>query len=93
MNKFRITIGTRGSALALTQANWVKARIEERYPDMVVELEVIRTQGDKILDVPLAKVGGKGPFRQGIEEALLEGRVDLAVHKHEGRDPPSCRKN
>ena len=73
-------IGTRGSALAMVQANWVKDRIEERHPDVVVDLLIIKTKGDKILDVPLAKVGGKGLFVKEIEDALLDGRADLAVH-------------
>ena len=75
-----LTIGTRGSKLALWQADWVKARLQDLHPDLTVRLEVIKTRGDKILDVPLAKVGGKGLFVKEIEEALLDGRVDLAVH-------------
>ncbi|MBC2713234.1 MAG: hydroxymethylbilane synthase [Desulfosarcina sp.] len=75
-----ITIGTRGSQLALWQANWVKDAISNHHPDLTVELNVIKTRGDKILDVPLAKVGGKGLFVKEIEEALLDGRIDLAVH-------------
>jgi hydroxymethylbilane synthase len=75
-----ITIGTRGSQLALWQANWVKAAIGRSHPDVPVELAIIKTKGDKILDVPLAKVGGKGLFVKEIEEALLDARIDLAVH-------------
>ncbi len=75
-----ITIGTRGSALALWQANWVKSELERRYPGIEVGLKIIKTKGDKILDVPLAQVGGKGLFVKEIEDALLEGRIDLAVH-------------
>jgi len=75
-----ITIGTRGSALALWQANWVKSELEREYPGIVVTLRVIKTKGDKILDVPLAKVGGKGLFVKEIEDALLAGEIDLAVH-------------
>jgi hydroxymethylbilane synthase len=75
-----LRIGTRGSALALWQAEWVKSRLTAAHPGLRVELVTIRTQGDKILDVPLAKVGGKGLFVKEIEEALLEGRIDLAVH-------------
>ncbi len=75
-----ITIGTRGSQLALWQANWVKDAIRSQHPDLAVELAIIKTKGDKILDVPLAKVGGKGLFVKEIEEALLVGRIDLAVH-------------
>ena len=78
--KSNITIGTRGSALALWQAEWVKAAIIHHYPSISVKLEIIKTKGDKILDVPLAKVGGKGLFVKEIEEALLNGRIDLAVH-------------
>ena len=66
--------------LALWQANWVKSEIEKRNPGVEAVLEKIKTTGDKILDVPLAKVGGKGLFVKEIEEALLSGKVDLAVH-------------
>ena len=75
-----ITIGTRGSQLALWQANWVKEPVNRHHPDLTVDLVIIKTKGDKILDVPLAKVGGKGLFVKEIEEALLDGRIDLAVH-------------
>lgn len=75
-----IKIGTRGSKLALWQANWVKSALIEKAPGLSVELIIIKTKGDKILDVPLAKVGGKGLFVKEIEEALLDGRIDLAVH-------------
>jgi len=78
--KKKIIIGTRGSQLALWQANWVKDELEKKYPDIEVSLDKIKTTGDKILDVPLAKVGGKGLFVKEIEEALLDGRVHLAVH-------------
>ncbi len=73
-----LTIGSRGSQLALWQANWVKARLEERGRDC--RIEIIKTTGDKITDVPLAKVGTKGLFTKEIEDALLDRRVDLAVH-------------
>ncbi len=75
-----LIIGTRGSQLALWQANWVKDAVERRHPDLSVDLSIIKTRGDKILDVPLAKVGGKGLFVKEIEEALLDGRIDMAVH-------------
>lgn len=75
-----IRIGTRGSALAMTQATWVKDQIEAKWPGRRVSLVKITTKGDKILDVPLARVGGKGLFVKEIEEALLEGKIDLAVH-------------
>jgi hydroxymethylbilane synthase len=73
-----LTIGSRGSQLALWQANWVKARLDELGAPS--RIEIIRTTGDRITDVPLAKVGGKGLFTKEIEDALLGGRVDLAVH-------------
>ncbi|MEJ2727057.1 MAG: hydroxymethylbilane synthase [Deltaproteobacteria bacterium] len=75
-----IKIGTRGSKLARWQANWVKSALENKFPSTPVELIVIKTQGDKILDVPLAKVGGKGLFVKEIEAALLARRIDIAVH-------------
>lgn len=78
--KDRLVIGTRGSKLALWQANWVKERLCESFTQLEVNLTVIKTKGDKILDVPLAKVGGKGLFVKEIEDAILNGRVDLAVH-------------
>lgn len=77
---FLFKIGTRKSALALFQANWVKDRIEELYPGIEIELVKIVTGGDKILDSPLAKIGGKGLFVKEIEEALLSGEIDIAVH-------------
>jgi len=75
-----VKIGTRWSPLALWQANSVKTSLEKRFSSLQVELVGIKTEGDKILDVPLAKVGGKGLFVKEIEEALLRGKVDLAVH-------------
>jgi hydroxymethylbilane synthase len=75
-----VKIGTRGSQLALWQANWVKSELMARHPQLNVELVIIKTKGDKILDVPLAKVGGKGLFVKEIENALLTGQVDIAVH-------------
>ena len=75
-----LRIGTRGSALALWQAEHIAARLRELARGCSVELCVIKTKGDKILDVPLAKVGGKGLFVKEIEDALLDGRADLAVH-------------
>lgn len=75
-----LRIGTRASQLALWQANWVKSELEKRYPGMEVSLLKIKTIGDKILDVPLAQVGGKGLFVKEIEEAMLRGDIDIAVH-------------
>ncbi|MDA8213649.1 MAG: hydroxymethylbilane synthase [Nitrospiraceae bacterium] len=76
----KIVIGTRGSKLALWQAEWIKSELNKLYPYMEIELNKIKTTGDKILDVPLAKVGGKGLFVKEIEEALLKGEADIAVH-------------
>ena len=75
-----VRIGTRASKLALWQANWIKSALIEANPQQTVELVTIKTKGDKILDVPLAKVGGKGLFVKEIEQALLDGRIDVAVH-------------
>ncbi len=75
-----LRIGTRGSALALAQAGWVKEKIEKYHPGMGVNLVVIKTKGDIMQDVALVKIGGKGVFVKEIEEALLRGDIDLAVH-------------
>ncbi len=76
----RICVGTRGSKLALAQTNWVVEQIKAYHPGLEIEVQIIHTKGDKILDVPLAKVGGKGLFVKEIEEALLHKTIDLAVH-------------
>ena len=76
----RLRIGTRGSKLALWQSEWVKTKLQNTYPGLEVELVRIKTTGDKILDSPLSRIGGKGLFVKEIEEALLLGHVDLAVH-------------
>lgn len=76
----KLTIATRGSMLALWQAKHIKACLEKEHPGLTVELLKIVTTGDKITDVPLAKIGGKALFTKEIEEALLDGRADLAVH-------------
>lgn len=85
--KPHVVIGTRGSLLALRQAEMIKQALESHWPNLRVTMEIIKTTGDKILDVPLAKVGGKGLFVKEIEEALMDGRVDLAVHSM--KDVPS----
>ncbi|MCP5002529.1 MAG: hydroxymethylbilane synthase [Planctomycetes bacterium] len=76
----KIVIGSRGSKLALIQANWVKAQLEEKYPETEFIIEKIKTTGDKITDVPLAKIGGVGLFTKELESALLDKKVDLVVH-------------
>ncbi|MDA3968019.1 MULTISPECIES: hydroxymethylbilane synthase [Helicobacter] len=78
MNK--IVIGTRGSLLALWQANFIKDSLIAKYPHMNVELQIVKTKGDKILDTPLSKIGGKGLFTKELEVLLLNGEIDLAVH-------------
>ena len=75
-----LKIATRKSPLALWQANFVKDQLEALHPELQVELVPMSTQGDKILDTPLAKVGGKGLFVKELETAMLEGRADIAVH-------------
>jgi len=87
----QLRIGTRGSPLALVQANMVRdalmrAHAELAAPDAVA-IEVIRTTGDKVQDRPLSEIGGKGLFTKEIEEALLDGRIDLAVHS--AKDMPT----
>jgi hydroxymethylbilane synthase len=75
-----LRIATRGSALALWQANWTRDRLMADDPGLTVELVVLKTQGDKIQDRALSEVGGKGLFVKEIEEALLDGRAQVAVH-------------
>ena len=75
-----IRIATRESQLALWQAYFIKAELENHHPGIVVEILGMKTKGDKILDVPLAKVGGKGLFVKELEQAMLEDRADIAVH-------------
>jgi hydroxymethylbilane synthase len=75
-----LVIGTRKSHLAITQSNWVRSQLLNAYPELSIELERIVTKGDKVLDVTLSKVGGKGLFVKEIEQALLDKQIDLAVH-------------
>ena len=75
-----VVLGTRGSKLAVQQSEWVQAQLHAFAPHVTVTLRRIQTSGDKILDVPLAQIGGKGLFVKEIEEALLSGEIDLAVH-------------
>src|ERR687889_2711979 len=74
------TIGSRGSKLALWQAEWVRARLCELHPGAEVRVEVIKTSGDARRDVPLSAIAGQGAFTKEIEQALIAGRVDIAVH-------------
>ena len=83
-------IGTRGSELALAQARELRSRISTANGDIGeddIEIVVISTQGDRVLDRPLAEIGGKGLFTQEIEEQLLDGRIDMAVHS--SKDMPT----
>ncbi len=79
-NVKNLRLGTRGSTLALAQAHWVKARIEERRPESKVEIVVLKTSGDRFVDAALQAIGGKGLFTKEIEDALLRNEIDLAVH-------------
>lgn len=76
----KLIIGSRGSELALWQAHWVKGQLERHIPRFSVEIAIIKTKGDKVLDSPLSTIGSKGLFTREIDEALLEGRIDLSVH-------------
>ncbi|MGA7162292.1 MAG: hydroxymethylbilane synthase [Bacteroidota bacterium] len=76
----KIIIGTRGSELALWQSDWVTQELRRLHPSFIIEKTVIKTTGDKILDSPLSKIGDKGLFTKEIENALIEKKIDLAVH-------------
>jgi hydroxymethylbilane synthase len=80
-------VGTRGSKLALAQTEWVISKLKHYHPQLEIEKVIIKTTGDKILDAPLSKIGGKGLFVKEIEEALLSGDIDFAVHSM--KDVPS----
>ena len=80
MTRSRILVGTRSSKLALWQADYVTDCLRRKYPDITVEQRLMTTKGDKILDVPLAKIGGKGLFTKELEQEMLAGGIDIAVH-------------
>jgi hydroxymethylbilane synthase len=80
MRKGKLIIGSRGSQLALWQTHFVKGKLEEFFPEIKLEVKIIKTTGDKMLDVALAKIGDKGLFTRQIETALLDREIDLAVH-------------
>ena len=80
MKNRRIMIGSRGSQLALWQSEWVKQQLNRKDSSLEVRITIIKTKGDKILDSPLSRIGDKGLFTKEIEEALLAGKIDLAVH-------------
>lgn len=75
-----LIIGSRGSDLALWQSNWVKDQLEIHHPELSIEVDIVQTEGDKILDTALSKIGGKGLFTKALEDRLLDGTIDLAVH-------------
>jgi len=80
MKKNKLVIGSRGSDLALWQARFVKKELERKNKNLSVEIKIINTKGDKILDVALSKVGDKGLFTKELENELLKGSIDIAVH-------------
>ncbi|MER3524114.1 MAG: hydroxymethylbilane synthase [Ignavibacteria bacterium] len=80
MTRTRLIIGSRGSALALWQAQWVQRELQGRFPGITIGIEIIKTTGDKMLDSPLSKIGDKGLFTREIESALLLHHIDVAVH-------------
>ncbi len=80
MKKDTIIIGTRSSKLALWQADYVMECLQKKYPELHVEKKLMTTKGDKILDAPLAKIGGKGLFTKELEQDMLAGGIDIAVH-------------
>lgn len=83
----KVVVGTRGSKLALTQTKWVIGELEKHYPEIVFETKIIKTKGDLIQNKPLDKIGDKGIFTKEIEEHLLSGEIDIAVHSM--KDMPS----
>lgn len=85
--KRKIIVGSRRSKLALTQSNWVINKLKENYPEFDFEIKEIVTKGDRILDVTLSKVGGKGLFVSEVEQALSDEVIDFAVHSM--KDVPS----
>lgn len=79
-SKKKVIIGSRGSELALWQANYIKRELEKNYKSISVEIKIIKTKGDKILDVALSKIGDKGLFTKELENSLLKREIDIAVH-------------
>ncbi|MDZ7766073.1 MAG: hydroxymethylbilane synthase [Melioribacteraceae bacterium] len=80
MSKQKLIIGSRGSDLALWQSNFIKKEIEKKNKNVSVEIKLVKTKGDKILDVALSKIGDKGLFTKELEVHLLHKRIDIAVH-------------
>lgn len=86
-NIVEVIVGTRGSKLALTQTNWVIEKLREKHPHVVFKVKIIKTKGDLIQNVALDKIGDKGLFVKEIEEQLLKGQIDIAIHSM--KDMPS----
>lgn len=80
MDNHNLIIGTRGSELALWQTNFVKGQLESKHPSLKVTVKIIKTTGDELLDIPLSKIGDKGLFTKQLEQSLLSGEIDIAVH-------------
>lgn len=80
MKNETLIIGSRGSDLALWQANWTRSALAEHHPELDIEITIVQTKGDQITDVDLSKVGGKGLFTKALEDKLLDGSIDIAVH-------------
>ena len=80
MTNFKLKIASRRSKLAMVQTLWVKDQLERNIPNLEVSIEAMATQGDKILDVALAKIGDKGLFTKELEAQMLVGQADIAVH-------------
>lgn len=87
VNEMKVVVGTRGSKLALTQTKWVVRQLQAYHPEVTFDIKIIKTKGDKIQNIPLDKIGDKGLFVKEIEQQLLEGEIDLAVHSM--KDMPS----
>jgi hydroxymethylbilane synthase len=87
-----IRIGSRKSQLALVQTYWVQEQLQKHFPDRQFEVQTMSTQGDKILDVALSKIGDKGLFTKELEVGMIHNEIDLAVHSLKDLPTPDCLK-